>query len=80
MRKIIGFILISLVLFSCSTQKKTIMLANGKMISQKQYDRGLQKAFRKAKRAADKSMRGKLSRKQRKELFNNTTIKVETTD
>ena len=56
------------------------MLANGKMISQKQYDRGLQKAFRKAKRAADKSMRGKLSRKQRKELFNNTTIKVESTD
>jgi major membrane immunogen (membrane-anchored lipoprotein) len=47
--KNLTLIFVSLILFtSCATQKKTIMLTNGKYISQKKYDKIVDKAFDKA--------------------------------
>lgn len=80
MKKIVVLLIVSLLLFSCNTQKKTVELANGKMITEKQYAKLLNSSLKKANRAANKSVKNKLSRKQRKELFNNVSIKVDTSN
>jgi len=73
-KNLLNFIILLLFVSSCA--EKTIPLANGKMVTEKQFDRRINSSFRHANRVANKSMRDKLSRKQRRELWN-TTIEVQ---
>ena len=54
-----------------------VPLADSTLITQKKYYRLIRKAFRDAERSANKVVRKQLSRKQTKNLFNNTNITIE---
>ncbi len=73
-KNLLNFIILLLIVSSCA--EKTIPLANGKMVTEKQFDRRINSSFRHSNRVANKSMHDKLSRKQRRELWN-TTIEVQ---
>jgi len=78
MNKVLSIFVFSVLVSSCATQQKTVELANGKMVTQKQYDKMINKAFRTADKEATKSVRGKLTRKEIKEFRETTTVTLDT--
>ena len=78
MNKVISILFLVVFLTSCATQQKTVELANGNMVTQKQYDRMLDKAFKYADKEARKSVKGKLSKKQIREFREGVTVGVDT--
>lgn len=78
MNKIVLILIFGLLISSCATQQKSVELANGEMVTQKQYDKMLEKAFKTADKEARKSVKGKLNRKEVKELRENTTVILDT--
>jgi len=78
MNKVISILFLVVFLTSCATQQKTVELANGDMVTQKQYDRMLDKAFKYADKEARKSDKGKLSKKQIREFREGVTVEVDT--
>lgn len=79
MNKVIFGLSILILVSSCATQQKTVELANGKMVTQKQYDKMLDKAFKQAEIEAKKAVKGKLTNKEIKEFNQSLTIEVDTT-
>jgi len=78
MNKAIKIVSMCLILSSCASQLKTVELSNGKMITQKQYQKKLDKAFRVAKKDAQKSVKGRMSKKETDEFFQTTTVVLDT--
>ena len=78
MNKIVLILIFGLLVSSCATQQKSVELANGEMVTQKQYDRMLEKAFKTADKDARKFVKSKLNRKEVKELRENTTVILDT--
>lgn len=78
MNKVISILFLVVFLTSCATQQKTVELANGNMVTQKQYDRMLDNAFKYADKEARKSVKGKLSKKQIREFREGVTVGVDT--
>jgi hypothetical protein len=64
-------------LTSCSVYEKNVELVDGTFITQKKYDRIIRKVSRDAERSSNKVVRKQLSRKQTKNLFNDTNITIE---
>jgi ABC-type glutathione transport system ATPase component len=62
-------------LSSCA--EKTVSLADGRMVTQRKYDRMIQHALKTAEKEARKSVKGKMSRKQIREFENSESIPVE---
>jgi hypothetical protein len=77
MIKVFSTLVVIFVLTSCSVYEKNVPLADGTLITQKKYDRIIRKVFRDAERSANKVVRKQLSRKQTKNLFNDTNITIE---
>ncbi len=69
-------ILASIVLTTSCTPQKTIQLANGEVITEKKLDRLTRRAERRAKRAAYKSVKGRLSKKQVNDFMNSTDTNI----
>ena len=65
-------------LTSCASQLKTVELANGEMITQKQYQKKLDKSFRIAEKDARKTVKGKMTKKDIEEFHQTTTVVVDT--
>lgn len=80
MNKVILIIGFTLSLISCATQQKTVELANGKMVTQKEYNKMLNNAFKAADKSGRKAVKGKLSRKQIREIHENVTVEIDTTN
>lgn len=78
MNKVILLLFVVFLLGSCAIQEKTIELANGEMVTQKKYDRMLDKAFKFADKEARKSVKGELSKKQIREFRGGITVEVDT--
>ena len=62
-------------LSSCA--EKNVSLADGRMVTQRKYDRMIQHALKTAEKEARKSVKGKMSRKQIREFENSQSIPVE---
>lgn len=78
MNKVVLIIVFGLVISSCATQEKTVELASGKMVTQKKYNKMLDKAFKTADRDARKSVKGNLNKKEIKEFRNNINVTLDT--
>lgn len=78
MNKVFLTLVIGLLIISCGTQK-TVTLANGKTVTQKKYDRMLNKAFRDADKAARDAVKGRMNRKEIRELKKELTVVTDTT-
>ena len=76
MNKVI--LIIGLIISSCATQQKTVELANGKMVTQKEYEKMLNHAFKAADKEGRKAVKGKLTRKQIREIHENVTVTIDT--
>jgi hypothetical protein len=62
-------------LYSCA--EKNVSLADGRMVTQRKYDRMIQHALKTAEKEARKSVKGKMSRKQIREFENSQSIPLE---
>lgn len=69
------FVFLIICLLSCS--KKTVSLADGRMVTQRKYDRMIQHALNTAEKDARQEVKGKMSRKQIREFENSKDIPVE---
>lgn len=78
MNKVVKLFSVCLILSSCASQLKTVELANGEMITQKQYERKLNKSFRVANKDAQKVVKGKMSKKDIDQFFQTTTVVLDT--
>ena len=78
MNKVFLTLVIGLLIVSCGTQK-TVTLSNGKTVTQKKYDRMLNKAFRDADKAARDAVKGRMNRKEIRELKKELTVVTDTT-
>jgi len=78
MNKVILVFVFGLLFSSCATQQKTVELANGKMVTQKEYEKMLNHAFKVADKESRKSVRGKLRRKQIREIHEEITVTTDT--
>lgn len=78
MNRFVLVLFFGLIVSSCATQQNTVELSNGKMVTQKQYEKMLGKAFKTAERDANKSVKGKMSRKDIKELRENISVTLDT--
>jgi outer membrane protein assembly factor BamE (lipoprotein component of BamABCDE complex) len=67
-KKAIHIILLLTAFSSCS--KKTVPLADGRMVTQGKYNRMIQHVLKTAEKEARKSVKGKMSRKQIREFEN----------
>lgn len=74
--KLILSLLIVIFVSSCSTQEKTVRLANGKMITEKQSEKNVKKALRQADRYATKAVKGEMTRKQIREFKRSLNFEV----
>jgi hypothetical protein len=63
MKNVTLMLLFVVLLSSCATQK-TVQIANGKFVTEKQYQRGIDKAFRKAERAGRKGVKNSISKEE----------------
>lgn len=63
--------------FLSSCAEKTVSLADGRMVTQRKYDRMIRHALHAAEKEARKSVKGKMSRKQIREFENSESIPVE---
>ena len=68
--------LFCLILLLSSCAQKTVSLADGRMVTQRKYDRMIRHAFNAAEKEARKSVKGKMSRKQIREFENSESIPV----
>lgn len=80
MNKVVLFLFFGVLVSSCVTQQKTVELANGKMVTQKEYEKMLNHAFKSADREGRKAVKGKLTRKQIREIHENVTVEIDTTN
>ncbi|MFN5031717.1 MAG: hypothetical protein ACK5FX_05790 [Flavobacteriia bacterium] len=64
-----------IIISSCA--EKTVSLADGRMVTQRKYDRMIQHALHAAEKEARKAVKGKMSRKQIREFENSQSIPVE---
>lgn len=78
MYKVIKSISFFLFLVSCAPQSKTVELANGEKITQKQYQKKLNKSFRIAEKDARKVVKGKMTKKDVDEFYRKTTVVIDT--
>ena len=78
MNKVISLLFTILLLGSCATQQKTVELANGEMITEKQYQKKLDKAFKYADKEARKAVKGKMSKKEIREFRENLSVESDT--
>lgn len=78
MKKVIILLVVVFLLGSCRTQEKSIELANGKMVTQKQYDKMIDHAFKSAEKQARKAVKGKMSKKQIREFHKSIIVEVDT--
>lgn len=78
MNKVVLIFSFGLLVSSCVTQQRSVELANGKMVTQKQYNKMLDKAFKTADKNARKSVKGKLSKKQIREIHEEVTVTTDT--
>jgi len=78
MNKVVLILGLGLLIASCGSQK-TITLANGDMVSQKQYDRMLDKSFKAADKAGRHAVKGEMSRGDIRRFKNDVNISVDTT-
>jgi|GEM_PF-2912124 len=69
------FLLLIFINFSCA--EKTVSLADGRMVTQRKYDRMIQHALHAAEKEARKAVKGRMSRKQIREFENSESIPVE---
>lgn len=75
MKKNLVYVLVVCFLSSCSP--KTVPLADGRMVTQRKYDRMIQHALNTAEKEARKAVKGKMSRKQIREFENSNSIPVD---
>ena len=61
------------VLYSCTPQKKTVLLANGKYVTQKKYDKMISNAFKHAEKVARKT--SKMSKKEMRDFEKSLSVK-----
>lgn len=78
MNKVVLIFIFGLLISSCATQQKTVELANGKMVTQKEYEKMLKHAFKAADKEGRKAVKGKLSRKQIREIHEEVTVTTDT--
>lgn len=78
MNKVVLIFSFGLLVSSCVTQQKSVELANGKMVTQKQYNKMLDKAFKAADKEGRKAVKGKLSRKQIREIQEEIMVTTDT--
>jgi hypothetical protein len=64
-----------IIISSCA--EKNVSLADGRMVTQRKYDRMIQHAIKTAEKEARKSVKGKMSRKQIREFENSQSIPLE---
>jgi hypothetical protein len=69
-------IVLILFLFACCAEK-TVSLADGRIVTQRKYDRMIQHAFKTADKEARKAVKGKMSRRQIREFKNSKDIPVD---
>ena len=74
MNKVIVIFLLIVSLTSCVTQNKTVQLANGKYVTEKTYNKMIQKAMKDAKKTARKKTG--ITKKQLKSFEQQTTVKT----
>jgi len=79
MNKFIPLFIFGLVITSCATQQKTVQLSNGKMVTQRQYDKMLNRAFSEADKAGRRAVKGEMSKKDIDSLKNELELVVDTT-
>jgi hypothetical protein len=71
------FVIFLLILSVYSCSEKTVTLADGRMVTQRKYDRMIQHALNTAEKDARKAVKGKMTRKQIREFENSEAIPVE---
>ena len=62
------FWIILILLLTSSCQEKTILLANGKYVTKRKYDRMINNAFKHAEKESRKKL--KMTKKQQRDLWN----------
>lgn len=78
MNKVVLILGLGLLITSCGSQK-TISLANGDMVSQKKYDKLLNKSFKAADKAGKRAVKGEMSKRDIRSFKNDVNISVDTT-
>lgn len=78
MNKVVLILGLGLLITSCGSQK-TISLANGDMVSQKKYDKLLNKSFKVADKAGKRAVKGEMSKRDIRSFKNDVNISVDTT-
>lgn len=78
MNKVVLILGLGLLITSCGSQK-TISLANGDMVSQKKYDKLLNKSFKAADKAGKQAVKGEMSKRDIRSFKNDVNISVDTT-
>jgi hypothetical protein len=78
MNKVISILFLLILVSSCATQQKTVELANGTMVTQKEYDKMLNHAFKSADKAGRDAVKGKMSRKQIREFHEEISVEIDT--
>jgi uncharacterized lipoprotein YajG len=78
MNKVISMLVLIILVSSCTKQQKTVELANGTTVTQKQYDKILNNAFKSADKAGRDAVKSKLSKKQIREFREGITFEVDT--
>jgi hypothetical protein len=79
MSEFISVFVFGLLITSCSTQQKTVQLANGKMVTQRQYDKMLNHAFNEADKAGRRAVKGEMSKNDIDSLNNELEVVIDTT-
>lgn len=65
------------IFYVISCAEKNVSLADGRMVTQRKYDRMIQHALNASEKEARKAVKGKMSRKQIREFENSQSIPVE---
>jgi hypothetical protein len=77
MNKLIPFFIFGLLITSCITQQKTVKLANGEMVTQQQYDKMLNRAFKAADKSGRRAVKGEMSKKDVDSLNNDLEVVID---